>query len=316
MALSVLEDEITNAVERLSEHVVSINSQRILAHPRRGIVPMEGSGSGVILEKEGLIVTNHHVIDGATHVRVTLHDGREFQGEVVGTDPQTDVAVLKVDAGVLGPATLGDSEKLKVGQIVLAIGNTLGLPGGPTVSTGVVSALGRPMPWSQFIFEGLIQTDAAINPGNSGGPLADRHGNVIGINTAMVPFAHGIGFSVPINTVRWVAEQITKYGRVIRPFLGIVGVTVTPTLARVHDLKSDRGILIVGVEPHTAASRAGIRAGDILTRIGERNVDSMKDLLEALSKSGIGSDAPLAYRRGRNEQWTQIRLEESPEEAR
>ncbi len=316
MALSVLEDEIVAAVESLSEHVVSLNSQRILAHPRRGIVPMEGSGSGLLLDKDGLVVTNHHVIADATHVRVTLHDGREFQGEVIGSDPATDIAVLKIDAGVVAPAAFGDSERLKVGQVVLAIGNTLGLPGGPTVSTGVVSALGRPMPWSQFVFEGLIQTDAAINPGNSGGPLADRHGNVIGINTAMVPFAHGIGFAVPINTVKWVAQELVKYGHVVRPYLGVVGVTVTPSLARVHDLKADRGILVVQVQPQSQAQRAGLRAGDILTRIGDRELNGMRDLLEALSKTGIGSTAPLAYRRGRNELWTQVRLEEAPEEAR
>ncbi len=313
MALSLLEEEITSAVEGLSEHVVSINSQRILAHPRRGIVPMEGTGSGVVLGEDGTIVTNHHVIDDATRVRVALHDGREFTGEVVGSDPQTDLAILKVDAGRLSAATFADSEKLKVGQLALAIGNTLGLPGGPTVSTGVVSALGRPMPWSQFVFEGLIQTDAAINPGNSGGPLADRHGRVIGINTAMVPFAHGIGFAVPANTVKWVAEELLKHGRVVRPHLGIVGITVTPTLARVHDLTSDRGILVVGVDAHTPAQRAGLRPGDILTRIGDHDLGGMKDLLEALSKSGIGADAPLALRRGRGEHWTQIHLEEAVE---
>ena len=315
MALAVLEEEVTKAVESLSAHVVSISSQRIVAAPRRGIVPMEGNGSGVVLDKKGLVVTNNHVFVDASRVRVTLHDGREFVGELVGSDPQTDVAVLQIDAGEVSPATLGDSEKLRVGQLVLAIGNTLGLPGGPTVSTGVVSALGRPLPWSQFVFEGLIQTDAAINPGNSGGPLADRHGHVIGLNTAMVPFAHGIGFAVPSNTVRWVAEEIQRHGHVVRPFLGIVGVSVTPTLARVHDLKTARGILVIEVGPRSPAGRSGIRAGDIVTRIGDRTVDGMKDLLEALAKAGVGGEAPVAFRRGRTEQWTQVRLEENPEAA-
>lgn len=315
MALAALEEEITGAVERLGEHVVSINSRRVRFQGRRGIVPEEGNGSGVVLDKDGLIVTNNHLIEDATQIGVTLRDGREFSGELVGSDPQTDIALIKIDAGVLNPASFGDSEKLKVGQLVLAIGNTLGLPGSPTVSTGVVSALGRSMPFSQFVFEGLVQTDAAINPGNSGGPLADRHGNVIGINTAMIPFAHGIGFAVPSNTVRWVAEEIRRHGHVVRPYLGLVGVTVTPHLARLHDLKSERGILVVGVGPNTPAARSGVRSGDILTKIGGTPIDGMKDLLQALSKTGIGKDAPLAYLRGRTEQWTQVHLEENPEPA-
>ncbi|TMI30943.1 trypsin-like serine protease, partial [Candidatus Bathyarchaeota archaeon] len=216
--LSALENQVTEAVERLSESVVSIDSVRVTRDFRYGLVPIEGKGSGLIIDRSGYVITNNHVIDESTRVQVHLKDGRTFLGEVVGSDASTDIAVIKVQADNLPAASLGDSEKLKVGQIALAIGNTLGLQGGPTVSMGVVSALGRPLPGTDFIFEGLIQTDTAINPGNSGGPLADIGGNVIGMNTAMIPFAQGVGFAIPVNTMKWVVQQILEKGRVIRPW--------------------------------------------------------------------------------------------------
>ncbi len=187
--LTSLEGQITGAVEKLSESVVSIDSVRVTRNFAYGVVPIEGKGSGVIIDPRGYVVTNNHVIDGATRVQVHLKDGRSFVGEVVGSDPSTDIAVVRIEAENLPAASLGDSEKLKVGQFALAIGNTLGFQGAPTVSLGVVSALGRPLPGADFIFEGLIQTDTAINPGNSGGPLADISGSVIGMNTAMIPYA-------------------------------------------------------------------------------------------------------------------------------
>ncbi len=171
--LTSLESQITGAVEKLSESVVSIDSVRVTRDFAYGVVPIEGKGSGLIIDSKGYVITNNHVIDGAAKVQIHLKDGRSFVGEVVGSDPSTDIAVVHVEAENLPAATLGDSEQLKVGQLALAIGNTLGLQGGPTVSLGVVSALGRPLPGADFIFEGLIQTDTAINPGNSGGPLAD-----------------------------------------------------------------------------------------------------------------------------------------------
>ncbi len=167
MGLTELEGQITGAVERLSESVVGIESTRITRDYRFGMVPVEGQGSGVIIDPRGIIVTNNHVVDESARVQVNLKDGRTFVGEVIGTDSATDVALVKVDAENLPFATLGDSEKLKVGQIVLAIGNALGLPGAPTVSMGLIGALGRPLPGTDFVVEGLIQTDAAINPGTA-----------------------------------------------------------------------------------------------------------------------------------------------------
>src|SRR2546430_8534105 len=233
--LTSLESQITGAVEKLSESVVSIDSVRVTRDFAYGVVLIEGKGSGLVIDSKVYVITNNHVIDGAAKVQIHLKDGRSFVGEVVGSDPSTDIAVIHVEAENLPAAILGDSEQLKVGQLALAIGNTLGLQGGPTVSLGVVSALGRPLPGADFIFEGLIQTDTAINPGNSGGPLADIIGNVIGMNTAMIPYAQGVGFAIPVNTIKWVMQQIREKGRVVRPWLGIYGTTLNEALARRYD---------------------------------------------------------------------------------
>ncbi|MEK0324317.1 MAG: trypsin-like peptidase domain-containing protein, partial [Nitrosopumilus sp.] len=189
--LSSFEEQLTGAVEKLSDSVVSVNSTRFATDYRFGRIPVEGAGSGLVIRTDGYLITNHHVINEANKVKVHFRDGMTLDGDVIGSDPETDIAVIRVDAKDLPVATLGDSESLKVGQVAIAIGNSLGLPGGHTVSTGVVSAIGRPLPGSDFIFEGLIQTDASINPGNSGGPLSDLNGNVIGINSAIIPYAQG-----------------------------------------------------------------------------------------------------------------------------
>src|SRR5437879_1196287 len=293
--LSALENQITEAVERLTESVVSIDSVRVTRDFRYGLVPIEGKGSGLIIDRNGYVITNNHVIDGATRVQVHLKDGRTFLGEVVGSDASTDIAVIKVDAANLPAASLGDSEKLKVGQIALAIGNTLGLQGGPTVSMGVVSALGRPLPGTDFIFEGLIQTDTAINPGNSGGPLADIGGNVIGMNPAMIPFAQGVGFAIPVNTIKWVVQQIREKGRVVRPWLGIYGTTLNEMLARRYELPAESGVLIVEVDPRGPAYESGLRVGDIIVGINSQEVKQMKDVVATLSKHSTREEVDVWF---------------------
>ena len=292
MALSGFEDQVTQAVEKLSESIVSVSSMRL---QRRffGIVPLEGQGSGIVLDRRGLIVTNNHVIDGANQVRVTLKDGRNLTGEVVGSDEATDVAVIRVDAEGLPAAELGDSETLRVGQFVLAMGNALGLPGGPTVSMGVLSAKARPLPGSDFIFEGLLQTDAAVNPGNSGGPLADLDGRIIGITTMMIPYAQGMGFAIPINTVKKIAQEILENGRVSRRWIGISGVDVTPQLARRYDLRTESGFLVAEVVPRSPADHAGIRNGDVVVGADGSEVKHTKDLLVAISKAPTGTAVRL-----------------------
>src|SRR3989304_2774971 len=278
MTLESFEKEITEAVEKLSESVVTIDSMRLARDFRYGLVPLEGMGSGVIISEDGYIVTNNHVIDGAAKVQVNLKDGRSFTGEVIGGDSATDIAVLKVDANNLPAAKLGESEKLKVGQVALAIGNTLGLPGGPTVSLGVISALGRPLPGADYIYEGLIQTDTAINPGNSGGPLADINGNIIGINTAMIPFAQGVGFAIPIDAVKRIREQIIEKGRVVRPWLGISAIDLKRSIARRYSIPIEKGVFIVDVAHRSPAYEAGLRVGDVLVQVGSYEVNQMKDL--------------------------------------
>ncbi len=280
---------------------------------RYGVVPLEGQGSGVIIDPRGFIITNNHVVSDAARVKVHLKDGRTFDGEVIGFDPATDVAVIKARTNDSLPAAkLGDSDALKVGQFALAIGNTLGLPGGPTASIGVIGALGRPMPWAKFVFEGLIQTDAAINPGNSGGPLADINGNVIGINTAMIPFAQGVGFAIPINTVKRVSEQIFERGRVIRPWLGISGVDLNAAIARRYDLPIESGVMIVGLDQRGPAYETGLRAGDVIVQVEEYKINRMKDLLLALSKLSIGSVIKITVIRRGSRYTATLRLVESP----
>jgi serine protease Do len=314
MGLTELEGQITGAVERLSESVVGIDSTRLARDYRLGaLVPVEGQGSGVIIDHRGIIVTNNHVIDESARVQVNLKDGRTFVGEVIGTDPATDVALVKVEAENLPFATLGDSEKLKVGQIVLAIGNALGLPGAPTVSMGLIGALGRPLPGTDFVVEGLIQTDAAINPGNSGGPLADLDGKVIGMNTAMIPFAQGMGFAIPSETIKRIMDQITRHGRVVRPWLGISGTDVNKFVARRYNLAVDHGVLLAEVLGEGPARDAGLRVGDIVVKMGDSKVDGMKGLVGSLSRLTIGDEVSVEFVRNGTTYETKLRLRETPE---
>jgi len=310
-----LQDQLVASIDKLNESVVAIDSMRLTRNPRYGVVPLEGQGSGVIIDSNGYIITNNHVVAGASRVQIHLRDGRSFEGEVVGSDPATDVALIRVRNDTpLPAATLGDSDAIKVGQFALAIGNTLGLPGGSTASLGVIGALGRPLPWAEFVFEGLIQTDAAINPGNSGGPLADINGHVVGINTAMIPFAQGVGFAIPINAVKRVVQQIFEKGRVIRPWLGISGMSLTPQLARRYNLQADNGVLVAGLERNGPAFEAGLRMGDVIFKIGEIEVKQMKDLLLGLSKFEVGSAVNIQYFRMGSRREASLRLSEVPVE--
>lgn len=221
-------EALVKAVEKISPCVVNISATRLARDYFLHVIPIRGMGSGIIMDSDGYILTNHHIIEGARGVSVTFADGRKLAGRVVGADRSTDIAVVKVEAEDLKVAEFGDSDSLKVGQIVMAVGNPFGfLLGGPTVTVGVISALNRHIHHDGRVYESLIQTDAAINPGNSGGPLIDDEGRVIGVNTAVIPFARGIGFAIPINTAKRTARELVLYGRVVRPWLGIIGVTVT-----------------------------------------------------------------------------------------
>ena len=246
--ISELQDAYTKAVERVWESTVNVATASGPWGPwghGHGPFPRRGFGSGVALDA-GHVLTNRHVVDGADRILVTLPDGRVLGGSVVGEDEETDTAVVRVEGEGLKPAAFGDSDRLKVGQPVLAIGNPLGLSGGPTVTSGVVSSLRRHL---QFGDGGqkVIQTDAAVNPGNSGGPLVDLEGRVIGITTVTVPYAEGIGFAIPVNDAKAVADEILRHGRVERPWLGVAGYDVNRPLASYYGLTVSSGVFLADV---------------------------------------------------------------------
>jgi len=259
---------IADLVERVEPAVVSIQV-RVEQLTFFGTVYTSGSGSGVIFRQDGYILTNNHVVEDAVSVRVALLDGREFDAEIVGTDRSTDLAVIKIDEEGLPTVPLGDASKLRVGEWVVAIGNALGLTGAPTVTLGVVSAVGRELDTGNATLYDLIQTDAAINRGNSGGPLINLQGEVIGINTAVLreEEAQGIGFAVSAETAIPIAEQLVSHGRVIRPYLGISAREVDFATAAEMDLSVREGVLVVEVVRDGAADRAGIEAGDVIVAL-------------------------------------------------
>lgn len=229
------------------------------------VFPVEGVGSGVIIDKKGYILTNNHVIEKANKLRVTTPDGNAYEGNIIGADKYTDLAIIKVDSSdALSHAVLGDSDELKIGQIVIAIGNPFGLEGGPSVTAGIISSLNRRLRFENGSME-LIQTDAAINPGNSGGPLVNTKGQVIGINTAKMPYAQGIGFAVPINVAKLIINDLINNGRVTnRPWIGISTIKITPELANVYSLPSLQGSLIAEVQKDSPGYLADLRKGDII----------------------------------------------------
>ena len=263
--------------------------------PQARQAPVEGLGSGVIVTSDGFIVTNNHVIDGADTVTVTLPDGREFKAKVVGRDPLTDIAVVKVEATGLPAIAFADSSEIRVGDRVLAVGNPFGI--GETVTSGIVSAMGRRVGILSEVkgYENFIQTDAAINPGNSGGALVDIEGRLIGINTAILSRSggfQGVGLAVPGNMVSQVAESLVKTGKVVRGYLGVNIQDVSPSLQDSFNLKDRRGALVAEVTPDSPASRAGIKDGDVITELDGHAVRDGNDL--ALTVSGKAPGTKLA----------------------
>jgi len=251
-------------------------------------------GSGVIVSPEGYILTNNHVVDGATTVQVTLSDKREFKAQIVGTDPKTDIAVLKIDGRNLPYITIGDSSKVQVGDFALAIGNPFGV--GQTVTMGIVSATGRGGLGIED-YEDFIQTDAPINPGNSGGALVNDRGELIGVNTAILSHGsggnQGIGFAVPVNLARQVMEQILKNGKVMRAYLGIIPQDVTPTMARAFGTKENDGALVGDVSPNSPAQKAGVKRGDIILEVNGKPVTDANGLRMRISMMSPGSAVNL-----------------------
>lgn len=248
-----------------------------------------GAGSGVIIAPDGYILTNDHVVHGAELLSAILADGTRMPAEIIGTDPPTDLAVIRTTASNLPHATLGDSSLLHVGQLVIAIGNPFGFQS--TVSTGVVSALGRALRSREGrLIENVIQHTAPLNPGNSGGPLVDSRGRVVGINTAIIMMAQGIGFSIPASTVKWVVSQVLTHGRVRRGYLGIAGRQrpLDRRLARFLNIASTSTVEVISVDPLGPAGQAGMEQGDLITSINSQTVASVDDLHRFLSEWPIG----------------------------
>ncbi|MDO9063976.1 MAG: Do family serine endopeptidase [Sulfuricella sp.] len=269
-------------------------------------------GSGVIVSPDGYILTNHHVVEAADEIEVALADGRKGSAKIVGTDPDTDLAVLKIELKNLPAITLGHSEQLQVGDVTLAIGNPFGV--GQAVTMGIVSALGRSH-LGINTFENFIQTDAAINPGNSGGALVDANGNLIGINSAIYSRSGGslgIGFAIPISLAKQVMEQIILHGGVVRGWIGVEVQDITPELAETFKMSKTRGVLIAGVLRGGPADRAGIKPGDILLEIGGKPVDDSTDMLNQVSSLAPGKVAALKILRNQTEALLHVSIGKRP----
>jgi S1-C subfamily serine protease len=311
---------VVEAVERVGPAVVSVEVEMERgSRPERGRRgsgrprPLTGSGSGFFFTPDGFVLTNSHVVHGAIRIQVTLEDGRSRPAELVGEDPETDLAVLRVDVPEIVHATLGESRTLRAGQLVIAIGNPLGYQS--TVTAGVISAVGRSFrSVSGRLVENVIQTDAALNPGNSGGPLVNSRGEVIGVNTAVILPAQGICLAVAIDTARFVLGQLIKDGRVRRSYIGVAGqdIPLHPRTIRAHGLFTSSGVLVSGVEVVGPAGRAGIREGDIIVSFAGQPVSRTDDLHRLLTAERIGSAVSIEVLRHGDRRELQVEPAETP----
>jgi len=294
--LDAYSQAVVDAVDKVGPSVVKIDVKKNAARSGKNSARegAQGSGSGVIFTHDGFILTNSHVATRARELEVELTDGRRFQADLIGDDPDTDLAIIRISAPNLVPAHLGESHSIRVGQLAIAIGNPFGFQ--CSVTAGVVSALGRSLrAQSGRLIHDVIQTDAALNPGNSGGPLVNARGEVVGVNTAVILPGQGLCFAIPINTAKWVAGRLIQSGRIRRGYLGIGGqnVPVPRRVARLQGLASARGVLVLSVEPGSPAERAGVRERDIVVAIDDQPVAGVDDLHRLLTEQRIGAPTPL-----------------------
>ncbi|CAN5621358.1 trypsin-like peptidase domain-containing protein [soil metagenome] len=307
---------VTHVVRRVGPSVVRIDVDKdaVVRGPagrpqKRG----GGSGSGFVFTHDGLILTNSHVVHGATKIEVTLADGATQEATLVGDDPDTDLAVIRIHAANLVPAALGDSSKLQVGQLVVAIGNPYGFHA--TVTAGVISAMGRSFRSSSGrLIDNVLQTDAALNPGNSGGPLVNSRGEVIGVNTAVILPAQGLCFAVPSNTAQFVASRLIRDGKIRRAYIGVAGqnVPIHTRLVRFYQLATKSGVLVNEIEPNSPAARAGIEDGDVIVAFDSQAVEGVDDLHRLFTDEVVGREAKLTVLRRYERFEFSIRPEESP----
>ena len=312
---------VITAAEKVSPSVVYIEIQQPVRsrrgnarrNPRETPREVRGSGSGFIFTPDGFILTNSHVVHGSKGIEVTVSDGRKYEAELIGDDPDTDLAVIRINAPNLVPVHLGEAQKIRVGQLVVAIGNPYGFQ--YSVTAGVVSALGRSLrAQSGRLMDDVIQTDAALNPGNSGGPLVNSRGEVVGVNTAMILPAQGICFATSIDTAKFVASRLIRDGKVSRSYIGLAGqnVPLPRRIVRYYNLAVESGILIVSFEENSPARNAGLREGDIIIGFDDHPTAGIDDLHKLLTEDRIGHKSALLIIRNTE----RLRLDVVPEESR
>ncbi len=299
--LDAYSDAVAAVVEKVMPSVVHVGVTRMAPAPpeRRRPFQVQGGGSGAIIAPDGYILTNNHVVSGASTIAVTTIDGHEQPAQLIGADPATDLAVVSITGAGLSALEFGDSDALRVGQTVLAIGSPFGFQA--TVTSGIVSAIGRSLrSESGRLIENIIQTDAPLNPGNSGGPLVDSHGRLVGINTAIIAYAQGICFAIPSTTARWVAGLLIKEGRVRRGYLGISAQVrrLPHAVARAYGLENDYGVEVLEVVPQSPAQIAGLRPGDIVIALNGTIVNSIDDIHRILNRLSPGAEVKLWVLRG------------------
>ena len=282
---------VTSAAARITPSVVNVE-----VHQKSGRGEAHGGGSGFFFTPDGFILTNSHVVSGASSIEVALADGTRFPATIVGDDPHTDLAVVRISAPNQVAARLGDSDDIRPGQLVVAVGNPYGFQ--CTVTAGVVSALGRTMrARSGRLIDNVIQTDAALNPGNSGGPLVNSRGEVIGVNTAVIAMAQGICFSIGINTAKFVASRLIRDGQITRSYIGVAGqnVPVHRRVVRFYDLPVEQAVLVMSVEKGSPAEAADLREGDLIVAYGERPISGVDDLHRLLTEEQVGVASPITF---------------------
>src|SRR5437899_1628573 len=305
---------VIGVVEKVSPSVVNVEVHEYVASDRSGRQrERRDGGSGFIFTPDGLVLTNSHVVHGATRIEVTLADGRRVPATTIGDDPATDIAVIRADAPSLVPTALGDSQQLRVGQLVVAIGNPYGFQS--TVTTGVVSALGRSLrSYSGRLIDDVVQTDASLNPGNSGGPLVTSDGRVVGVNTATIMGAQGLCFAIGINTAKFVAGRLLRDGRIRRSYIGVEAQTAPlhRRLVRFYDLRQESGVFVMSVADGSPAQKAGLREGDVIIALDGKPVAGVDDLHRLLTEARVGVSSSLTVLR-----WTEkVELKVVPEEVR